>query len=75
MYQLVASMLYSDKKDIIMYTDLTGNFLVKNIDGYTVFFILYDWTTNVIFAIPIKDATNESIVAALKENIEYLAER
>ena len=36
---------------------------------------MYDWTTNVILATPIKDATNESMVAVFKENIEYLAER
>ena len=36
---------------------------------------MYDWTTNAILATPIKDATDESMVAAFKENIEYLEER
>ena len=58
-----------------MYTDLTGNFLVRSIDGYTIFFILYDWTANAILATPIRDATDESMLAAFKENIEYLEER
>ena len=65
-------MAYIDKKDGIMYTDLTGNFPVRSIDGYTAFFILYDWTTNTIFATPIKDATDESMVAVFKEDIGYL---
>ena len=38
MNQLFASMAYIDKKDGIMYTDLTGNFLVRSIKGYTDFF-------------------------------------
>ena len=75
MNQLFASMAYINKKDGIMYTDLTGNFPVRSIDGYTAFFILYDWTTNAILATPIKDSTDESMVAAFKENIEYLEER
>ena len=75
MNQLFASMAYIDKKDGIMYTDLTDNFPVRSIEGYTAFFILYDWTTNEILATPIKDTADESMVAAFKENIEYLEER
>ena len=59
-------MAYVDKKDGIMYTDLAGNFRVRSIDGYTAFFILYDWTTNAILATPIKGATDESMVVALQ---------
>ena len=75
MNQLFASMAYIDKKEGIMYTDLTCNFPVRSIDGFAAFFILYDWTTNAILATAIKDATDESMVAAFKENIEYLEER
>ena len=75
MNHLFTIMAYIDKKDGIMYTDLTGNFLVRSIDEYTAFFILYDWTTNTILGTPTKDATDESMVAAFKENFEYLAER
>ena len=35
-------MVYIDKKDGIIYTDLTGNFPVRIIDGDTTFYILYD---------------------------------
>ena len=48
---------------------------MQSIEGYTAFFILYDWTTNAILATPVKDTTDESMVAAFKENIEYLEER
>ena len=65
MNQLFASMAYIDRKDSIMYTDLTGNFPVRSIDGYAAFFVLYDWTTNVILATPIKDATDETMVVAI----------
>ena len=75
MNQLFASMAYIDKKDGIMYTHLTGNFPVRTIDGYTAFFILCNWITNAILATTIKDATDESMVAAFKENIKYLEER
>ena len=36
---------------------------------------MYDWTTNVILAAPIKDATDQSMVATFSEDIEYLVER
>ena len=73
--QLYASMACINKKDGIMYTDLTGNFPVQSIKGYTTFFILYDWTTNTILVTPIRDAMEKSMVAAFKENIECLEER
>ena len=74
MNQLFAGLIYVDKKNEIMYTNLMGNFPVRSIDGYTVFFILYYWTTNAILATPIKDAIDERIVEAFKENIKHLAE-
>ena len=73
--QLFCYMMHQDKKTGIMYTDLTGKFPIRSIEGYTCFFILYDWTTNAILATPIKDAKDESMVAAFKKNIEYLEER
>ena len=75
MNQLFASLVYVDKTDGIIHTDLTGNFPVRSIDGYTTFFLLYDWTTNAVLETPIEDTTDESTVAEFKENIEYLAEK
>ena len=73
--QLFVSLAYEDTQDDIIYTDLTGNFPVRSIDGYTTFFLLYDWTTNAVLETPIEDTTDESTVAEFKENIEYLAEK
>ena len=42
MNHLSASMIYIDKKNGTMYSSLTCNFLVRSIDAYTSFFILYD---------------------------------
>ena len=73
--QLFGYMVHQDKKTGVMYTDLTGNFPVRSMDGFTCFFVLYDWTTNAILATPMKDAKDESMIKAFKENIEYLGER
>ena len=75
MNHLFASMAYIGKKDGIIYTDLTGNIPVRSIDGYTAFFVPYDWTTTAILVTPIIDAIGKSMVVAFRENIEYLAER
>ena len=48
---------------------------MRSIDDYTTFFILYDWTTNAILAIPLKDAPDESMVDTSKKSIEYLEEQ
>ena len=40
-----------------------------------VFFVLYDWTTNAILATPMKDANDDSMIRAFKENMEYLGDR
>ena len=75
MNQLFSFMIHQDKKSGIMYTDLMGNFPVRSIDGYTCFFVLYDWTTNAILATPMKDAKDESMIRAFKENMGYLGDR
>ena len=61
-----------DKKDGIIYTNLTGNFPVRSIDEYTTFFILHDWTKSEILATPIKYPRDEDMVATFKGNIEYM---
>ena len=40
--QLFGYMVHQDKKTGVMYTDLTGNFPVRSMDGFTCFFVLYD---------------------------------
>ena len=73
--QLFGFMIHQDKKTGIMHTNLTGNFPVRSIDGFTCFFVLYDWTTNAILAIPMKDTKDDSMIRASKENIEDLGDR
>ena len=41
----------------------------------TAMFIMYDWTSNVILATPIKEAKAETIVECFKKNIKYLSRR
>ena len=64
-----------NKKNGTVYVDPTGKFPVRSIDGYQVVFILYDWTSNAILATPIKDTTDESMLTAFEDNIEYLSSR
>ena len=66
MNQLFTSLVYTDKKDGIIYTELTGNFPLQSIDGYNFFSMLCDWTTNATLVTPVKDATDESMLAAFK---------
>ena len=44
-----------DKKDGHIYVNDTGTFPIRSIDGMTAIFILYDWTSNIILATPVKD--------------------
>ena len=53
--------------------ELTGNFLLRSVNGYTEIFILYDWTSNAILATPIKDAKYETMVKVFTKNVEYLS--
>ena len=62
-----------NKKDGTIYADLTGKFPITSINGMQALFIMYDWTTNAILAIPIKDSRAETIVECFRQNIEYLS--
>ena len=64
-----------DKKDGTIYVDNTGNFPITSIDGMKAVFILYDWTSNAILATPIATATDEQMIKAFKENLNYLTSR
>ena len=72
--QLFGFMVHQDKKTGIMYTCLMGNFPVRSIDGYTCLFLLYDSATNAILTMLMKDAKDESMIKAFKENIECLGD-
>ena len=56
----------ADKQTGTMYTDQTGALPVQSLDGMQYFFIAYDYDTNYIFAKPINNLKDESIIAAFK---------
>ena len=62
-----------DKKDGTIYIDNTGNFPITSIDGKKAIFILYDWTNNATLATPIATATDDQMIKAFEENINYLS--
>ena len=45
-----------------LYTDATGALPARSLDGNQYYFVAYDYDTNYIFAIPLKDLTNTSII-------------
>ena len=45
-----------------LYTDATGALPARSLDGNQYYFVAYDYNTNYIFAIPLKDMTNTSII-------------
>jgi hypothetical protein len=38
----------------------------------TAIFILYDWTTNVILATPVRDGKSDTTIAVFEKQIQYL---
>jgi hypothetical protein len=64
-----------DKKKGTIYSDLTGNFPLRSVDEMMIILVIYDWTSNAILALPIKDAKDETLVSAFKTQVEYLTKR
>ena len=44
-----------DPKVGTIYANYTGNFPIRSMEGNTAIFILYDWSSNVILATPVKN--------------------
>ena len=65
----------ADKQRGTMYTDATGALPAMSIDGHQYYFVAYDYDTNYIFAIPIKDVTDDSIMAAFHSVFNELKEK
>ena len=63
---------FADKNTGTVYNDCTGNFPFMSLDGNVCFFVMYHYETNAIFAMPIPRLDLDSILAAYKENFEYL---
>ena len=54
----------ADKNELTLYTDATGALPVRSLDGNQYYFIAYDYDLNYIFAVPIPDLTDDTIVGA-----------
>ena len=56
----------ADKQTGTMYTDQAGALPVRSLDGMQYFFIAYDYDTNYIFAKPISNLKDETIIEAFE---------
>ena len=65
----------ADKQTGTMYTDQTGALPVRSRDGMQYFFIAYDYDTNYIFAKPISNLKDESIIAAFESVFNELKDK
>ena len=59
----------------MMYTDATGTLPIISLDGHQYYFIAYDYDSNYIFAEPIKDVKDATIVETFQKVFETLEER
>ena len=57
------------------YTDMTGAFPIMSLEGEKYYFVAYNYDTSAIFEIPITDLRDETIIKALTEVFEELAEK
>ena len=62
----------ADSRTGTFYTDATGALPAISLYGHQYYFIAYDYDTNYIFAIPIKNVTDEAIIEAFKEVFQGL---
>jgi hypothetical protein len=50
-----------------MYTDQTGALPAISLDGHQYFFVAYDYDSNYIYAIPVKDLKDDTILEAFDQ--------
>ena len=65
----------SDKQAGTLYTDATGALSTMSLDGMQYFFIAYDYDANLIFAIPISNVKDSTIVEAFNKVFMKLKEK
>ena len=65
----------ANKQNGTFYTDATGALPTVSLDGNQYYFVAYDYDTNYIFAIPIKDVKDVTLVAACKEVLDTLRDK
>ena len=69
---IFCSAALSDSRTGTFYTDATGALPSISLDGHQYYFIAYDYDTNYISTIPIKNVTDEAIIEAFKEVFQEL---
>ena len=57
----------TDKESGTMFTDQTGTLPAISLDGHQYFFIAYDYDNNYIYAVPVKDLKDDTILEAFDE--------
>ena len=65
----------ADKQAGTLYTDATGALSTMSLDGMQYFFIAYDYDANLIFAIPISNVKDSTIVEAFNKVFMKLKEK
>ena len=65
----------ADKQTGTMYTDQTGALPVRSLDGMQYFFIAYDYDTNYIFAKPISNLKDETIIEVFESVFNELKDK
>jgi len=65
----------ADKQTGTYYTDATRALSTRSLNGNQYYFVAYDYDTNYIFAIPIKDQTEASIVGGFEEVFSSLKKK
>ena len=69
---MFVSAAFADNRTGIIYSDNTGMFLFKSLEGNICFLIVYHYDTNAILALPISNFSNESILSAYQQQLERL---
>ena len=65
----------ADKQKGTFYTDATGALPTVSLDGNQYYFIAYDYDSNYIFALPIKDVKDATLVNACKDVFKILKDK
>ena len=65
----------ADKQNGTLYTDATGSLPTVSLEGNQYYFVSYDYDTIAIFAIPMKDLKDDTIIAAFDEIFKDLTKK
>jgi hypothetical protein len=66
---------FADKRDGVVYNDLTGSFPFMSLDGSVCFFVMYHYEANAILATPVAGLDDKSIFKAYKMQFDNLTSK